>query len=105
MSAPPPTDIGSLLVVNEGFRQGRPCLRGTGITVHTIAVEQMMGRTSEEVCGDWPDVDAALIHAALAYYFANRAQVEAEIEEDVRYGNELAATYPRGVAADTQLAG
>jgi len=91
MTALAHTEIGSLLVVEEGFRQGRPCLRGTGITVHTIAVERMMGRTSEEICSDWPDLDAALIHAALAYCFANRQRVEAELEEDVRFGTELAA--------------
>ncbi|MBI5949143.1 MAG: DUF433 domain-containing protein [Chloroflexi bacterium] len=99
MAAPAPTDIGSLLVVKKGFRQGRPCLRGTGITVHSVAAAHLMGYSGEEICAQNPDLDPSLFHAALAYYFANRKRVEAELSSDDRAGAEMAARHPRTFAS------
>lgn len=60
-----------------------------------------MGLTSEEICAENPDVDPSLFHAALAYYFANREQIEAELDEDDREGAALASKYPAGITAQT----
>jgi hypothetical protein len=43
-----------------------------------------------------PDLDPSLFYAALAYYHANRAQVEADLDEDARRGAELADQYVHG---------
>ena len=96
-----PVSLESLLVSREGYRGGRPCLRGTGITVHQVAIAHQMGLTPKEICEQNPDLDPSLFFAALAYYFANRAQIDAEIEEDERYGAELAAQYPNGITRET----
>ena len=93
--------LGSLLVRRPDFRQGRPCLRGTGITVHQVAAAHLLGLTAEEICQQNPDIDKSLFYAALAYYFANREQVEAEIEKDRRDGEVLAKQYPAGITAAT----
>ena len=42
----------------------------------------------------------ALFHAALAYYYANKEQIDAELDEDARLGEQLAARYPAGVLPD-----
>lgn len=97
MSAEPRTDIGTLLVVDPGYRQGRPCLRGTGITVHNVAGYYQQGISAEEMAANNPDLSPALFHAAVAYYLANKAEIDAEIEADQRYGAELAAQFPDGV--------
>jgi uncharacterized protein (DUF433 family) len=95
------TSIDSLLVTKPAFRQGRPCLRGTGITVHQVAVAHMTGLRAEEICAQNPDLDPSLFYAALAYYFANKAQIEADIQRDDEFGAALAAKYPNGIGPDT----
>lgn len=82
--------LDSLIVSTPGYRDGRPCLRGTGITVHRVAAAHNQGFTAEELCAENPDLDPALIHAALAYYFCNRSLVDAEIELDRIEGERLA---------------
>lgn len=90
----PVVELSSLLVSKPGYRQGRPCLRGTGITVHTIAGWSIVGYSSEQICQDWPDLDPSLIHAALAFYFANKDLVERELEEDRIEGERLMKLHP-----------
>jgi uncharacterized protein (DUF433 family) len=100
MATPTTTDIATLLVVDPDYRQGRPCLRGTGITVHNVAGHYNAGATVDQMVESNPDLSPALFHAALAYYFANRERIDAEIDEDLRYGAELAAKYPNGMGRD-----
>ncbi|MBA4179194.1 MAG: hypothetical protein C0506_01260 [Anaerolinea sp.] len=94
-------DIGSLLVVEPGYRSGRPCLRGTGITVHNVAMHHMAGMSVEDMAAGNPDLDVSLFHAALAYYFANRAKVEAEIEADVQWEERERKKFPNGVTSES----
>jgi len=81
------TDIGSLLVSTPGIRHGRPCIAGTGITVHRIALWYKLGHGPEEIARRYGHITEAQIYAALAYYHANRDEVEAELAHD-----ELEAT-------------
>ncbi|HLF79361.1 MAG TPA: DUF433 domain-containing protein [Dehalococcoidia bacterium] len=97
MASKATTELGTLLVSRKGYRDGRPCLRGTGMTVHQVAAAHMMGYSAEEICAQNPDLDPSLFYAALAYYFANREQVEADIEADAREYDELAKRYPNGI--------
>ncbi|MCC7363633.1 MAG: DUF433 domain-containing protein [Dehalococcoidia bacterium] len=83
--------LDSLLVQRPGYREGRPCLRGTGITVHAVAAAHMNGATAEELCAENDDLDPSLIHAALAYYYANRSAIEADLARDAEVGEQLAA--------------
>ncbi|MGI8926957.1 MAG: DUF433 domain-containing protein [Tepidiformaceae bacterium] len=101
MSAAAQVSIATLLVSRPGYRDGRPCLKGTGLTVHSVAVAYSLGVSVEDMCAENPDLDPSLFHAALAHYFANRAQIDAELEEDRRYGEGLAARYPNGITRDT----
>jgi uncharacterized protein (DUF433 family) len=97
MTSKPPTSLNSLLVERPGYRKGRACLRGTGITVHQIAAAHNMGFSADELAGQNPDLDKALFYAALAYYFANKDQIDFEIEQDRQRGVELAKQYPEGI--------
>lgn len=87
----PTADIGSLLEVREGFRSGRPCLKGTGVTVHTIAAYYVQGMTPEEIHDGFPHTSLASVYAALAYYLANRARIDADYEEDAAWGEKMIA--------------
>ncbi len=101
MASYTPTSIDSLLVKREGVQGGRLCLRGTRITVQNVAIHHMMGATIDEMCADNPDLDPSLFYAAPAHYYANRAQLDADIELDEKESAELRAQYPHGVGPDT----
>ena len=76
------TDIGSLIVSSPGIRHGRPCIAGTGITVHRIALWYKLGHTPEEIARRYGHLNEAQVYAALAHYHANREQIEADLAAD-----------------------
>jgi len=76
------TDINSLLTSSPDVRHGRPRISGTGITVHRIAIWYTLGHSAEEICHQYGHLTLAGVYAALAYYHANRAQINAEIAAD-----------------------
>ncbi len=89
-------DIGTLIHSRPDLHSGRPCLAGTGMTVHAVAARHMQGMSADQILDEVPHLDLGRIHAALAYYYANRAQIEGDLEADRRLGEELAARYPHG---------
>ena len=58
---------------------GRIRIDGTRITVHRIAVLYKQGQSPEEVIQTYPHLSLAQVYSALAYYHANRAEVEEEL--------------------------
>ena len=92
-----PTDISTLLVVKEGYRNGWPVLKGSTITVHNLSVALNQGRSAEQLAEDLPYIEKAVIHAALAYYYANQERVEQEIKESDERGARIAKRYPNGM--------
>ena len=101
MRAKAPVQIGRLIVSRPDIHGGRPCLAGTGMTVHAVAARHLQGMSAQDILEQFPDLDLGRIHAALAYFYANRAQVEADLEVARRQGDQLAATYPHGWTRDT----
>ncbi|HEX9990717.1 MAG TPA: DUF433 domain-containing protein [Chloroflexia bacterium] len=72
-------DIGTLITRTPGVRGGRPYVVGAGVTVRRIVgLAYVEGLTPEEIASDMPHLTLAGIHAALAYYHANRAQMDAD---------------------------
>lgn len=84
------TDIGSLIFRRPGLHGGRPCVAGTGVTVRRIAVLHNMGETPEEVAANFGHLSLAQVHAALTYYYANKAEIDADLEAEEREYDELA---------------
>jgi uncharacterized protein (DUF433 family) len=82
-------DIGTLIVRSPEIRGGRPRIAGTGVTVRTIALCHRSGRSAEELADEFPHVTLADIHAALAYYYANRAEMEHDIAEEAATAAEF----------------
>src|SRR5580692_10617252 len=72
-------DIGSLIDRSPEIRKGRPCLAGTGVTVRRIAGWYNLGLTPEEIAAKIEHLTLAQIHAALAYYRANRNEIDSDI--------------------------
>lgn len=74
------TDIGTLIVSDPKICGGRPCIEGSRITVRYIVLEYRAGMTPEEILEDKPHLSLAKIYAALAYYHANKVEIDADIE-------------------------
>ena len=70
-----------MLVSKPGYRNGWPCLRGSGITVHNVGVRFSQGVTIQEMCEENPDLEPSLFYAAVAFYLANRKLIEQQLEE------------------------
>ncbi len=75
-------EVEKLLTSSPEIRDGRPCIRGTGISVHRIAILHNLGHSPEEIVRKYEHLTIAGVHAALAYYFANKQEVDAEIAAD-----------------------
>jgi uncharacterized protein (DUF433 family) len=72
-------EIGSLITRTPEIRGGRPRIAGTGVTVRRIATWYQLGLAPEEITREVPHVTLAQVHAALAYYHANRDEIEADM--------------------------
>ena len=72
-------DIGTLIERSPEIRKGRPCIAGTGVTVRRIAGWHNLGLTPEEIAAKIEHLTLAQIHAALAYYHANLAEIDGDI--------------------------
>lgn len=91
------TELQSLIESDEGVAGGRPCLAGSGMPVVQIAVHYRAGETPRRILRRYPHLDLQRIHAAIAFYLANRAAMDAEIEADAREF-ELAKEEQRSLA-------
>jgi uncharacterized protein (DUF433 family) len=75
-------EIGTLIDRDSAIRGGRPKIAGTGLTVRRIVGWYKMGMTPEEIALEYPHLSLAQVHAALAYYHANRDEIEADISQE-----------------------
>ena len=79
MNSPATVEIGSLITRTPGIKRGVPHIAGTGITVRTIARLHQQGMTPDEIALSRYHLKLEQVHAALAYYFANREEVDADL--------------------------
>ncbi|MGA7731274.1 MAG: DUF433 domain-containing protein [Chloroflexia bacterium] len=74
-------DIGKLISRKSGVRGGRPCIAGTGVSVMRIAGWHNQGWIPEEIASR-VGLTLAQVHAALAYYYANQNEIDADIADE-----------------------
>jgi uncharacterized protein (DUF433 family) len=82
MSAPATVEIGSLITRTPGIKGGTPHIAGTGVTVRTIVRWHRTGLMPEEVATRIGHISLAQLHAALAFYYANRELMDREMAEE-----------------------
>ena len=79
---------------------GKPCIAGTGIRVWDIYVlHERQGRTPDEIVAAYPHLTLADVHAALAYYWDNKDQIEQQMKEADEFVEQLKATNGPGPLA------
>ena len=76
------TAIDTLLTRSQDVCGGRIRIEGTRLTVHQIATCYQQGLTPEEIRDQYPHVSLAQVYAALAYYHANRDEIERDLESE-----------------------
>jgi uncharacterized protein (DUF433 family) len=80
MTADAPIDIGNLITSAPGVQGGMPCIAGTRVPVHEIALMHAEGAPIAEIAEQF-FVPVSHIHAAMAYYLVNRERVDAELAD------------------------
>jgi uncharacterized protein (DUF433 family) len=88
-------DIGGLITSSPGIHGGQPRIAGTGVTVKRIAIWYKLGSSPEEIADNFGHLSLAQVYAALAYYHANTAEIEALIAEEERLYAELEEKHRR----------
>lgn len=86
---PTAIEIGTLIVKTPGICGGRPRIAGTRIAVQNLAIDFNAGMKPEEIVAERKQLTLAQVYAALAYYYANKEIVDAEIAADYREFDRL----------------
>ncbi|MBC1196927.1 DUF433 domain-containing protein [Microcystis aeruginosa BLCCF158] len=80
------TDIGTLVTRSPDIGKDRLVITGTGTSVRRVVVLYKQGASAEEIARRMSHLSLAQVYAALAYYHANRDEIEADLaEEDAEY--------------------
>lgn len=74
-----PVEIGDLISRTPGIKSGTPHIAGTGVTVRTLVRWYKLGMSAEEIAAEYPQLSLAQIYGALAYYHANRDDMEVHL--------------------------
>ena len=83
-------EIGTFIVSTPGVVGGRPRIDGTRVSVNTIAIWYKKGYVPEEIVHGIPHLSLAQVYAALTYYHANQAEIEASLREEEELYDRLA---------------
>ncbi len=80
------TDIGTLITSAAVSSKGHPMITGTATSVRWVVVLYKEGVDAEEIAQRMSHLSLAQVYAALAYYHANRDEIEADLaEEEAEY--------------------
>jgi uncharacterized protein (DUF433 family) len=64
-----------LITVTPGVRSGKPCVRGTRITVQDVLEYLAAGMTEAQILADFPSLTSASIRAVLAFAAARERRL------------------------------
>jgi len=71
--------LDAMLVSTPDVCGGRIRVDGTRITVQRVATLYKQGQSAEDIAQTYPHLSLSQIYAALAYYRANRREIDAEL--------------------------
>ena len=88
----PSPGLDQLIVVRPGNCGGKPHIAGHRIKVQRVADWHLRGGQSpEEIVATYPTISLAQVHAALAYYFSHRSEIDADIQAEEEFVARLRA--------------
>lgn len=74
--------LDAMLVHTPDVCDGRLRIDGTRVTVLQIATLYKRGESAEEIAQNFPQLDLSQVYTALAYYHANRPEVDRELADE-----------------------
>lgn len=83
------------LLETRADKKGRLFIKGTRISVNFIARFWRMGIGAEEIIENYEHLAPEGVYAALTYYFANREELDAEIDAEIEEENRLIKEHKR----------
>lgn len=90
----PPIDLDRFIEITPGVSGGKPRVTGRRITVQNLAIwHERMGLSADEIASDY-DLSLAEVHAALAYYFDHRDEIEKSIRDGLALAEEMRKAHP-----------
>jgi uncharacterized protein (DUF433 family) len=79
--------------VRPGYCGGEPHILGHRIKVRHVAVwHERAGMSPADIVATYPTLSLAAVHAALAYYYDHREEIQAAIAAEDQFVEELKAT-------------
>lgn len=91
--------LDEMLVKDPDVCGGHIHIDGTRITVERIATLYKQGQSPEDITQTYPQLSLSQVYAALAYYHANRAEIEAALATaDAQYDDLAGPDIPRDSA-------
>ncbi len=86
--------------ITLGVCGGKPRIAGHRIRVQDVAVlHERRGLTPDEIIQTYPNLTLSDVHAALAYYFDHREQVEKDLAADAQLAEEVRQATPSRLMA------
>jgi uncharacterized protein (DUF433 family) len=82
-------DIGTLITRTPGIKGGTPHIAGTGVTVRTIVRWHHSGLEPEQIAVRIAHISLGQVHAALAFYYANKEMMDREMAEEEAESDRL----------------
>jgi uncharacterized protein (DUF433 family) len=76
------TDLTTLIVRSPETCGNRPRIAGTRISVQQIATLHKQGLSVTDIIAEYEFLNLAQVYTALAYYYANQAEIEADLAEE-----------------------
>jgi len=64
--------------------------------IHLVLDKMAHNSTPEEMAKQFPSLTLAQLHSVLAYYYSHKAELDAQIEDDRRFVEEMRAKAPPG---------
>jgi uncharacterized protein (DUF433 family) len=79
MNTPATVEIGTLIGHSPGIKRGSAHVAGTSVLVRSIVRWHQAGLMPEEIVAKYGFLRLEQIHAALAYYYANRLEIDSDL--------------------------
>jgi uncharacterized protein (DUF433 family) len=76
------------IVKRPGYCGGKAAIDNTRVRVNNVVFLHNQGKNPEEIRVTYPDLSLAQVHAALAYYYDHKEEIEAELAADADWADE-----------------